>query len=211
VSSEQLEALKKEFGLSSEHKIVVMVARMAWTKGVKEFIEASQSVTQRIPEAKFFLVGPTETGSPENVPEAYLKEQETTGSFQWLGFRRDVKALYALADLAVLPSYYREGGYPRGITEAMSMGKPVVTTDSIHCCDTVEEGKNGYLVPVKDSKKLADAITSILIDKKKCKAFGEYSRRKAVKEFDENTIVSEVINKIFLNRDSDRGVPEVSN
>ena len=197
VSSEQLDALIKEFGLSSEHKIVVMVARMAWTKGIKEFIEASQSVTRRIPEARFFLVGPTETGSPENVPEAYLIEQEKKESFKWLGFRRDIKALYALADLAVLPSYYREGGYPRGITEAMSMGKPVITTDSVHCRDTVEEGKNGYLVPVKDSTMLADAIIKILVDDNKCKAFGEYSRKKAVKEFDEKTIVSEVIKKIF--------------
>lgn len=211
VSSEQLDSLKKEFGLSSEHKVVVMIARMAWAKGIKEFIEASQSVIRRIPETRFFLVGPVEAGSPENVPEAYLKEKESMGSFKWLGFRRDIKALYALADLAVLPSYYREGGYPRGITEAMSMGKPVITTDSIHCRATVEDGKNGYLVPIKDSSMLADAIVTILVDEKKCKAFGKYSRQKAVKEFDENAIVPDVIKKIFFNSTYCRCAPAQSN
>jgi len=59
--------------------------------------------------------------------------------------------------VVVLPSYYREG-VPRVILEAMSMGKPVVTTDMPGCRDAVEDGKNGLLVPPKNSQALAEAI-----------------------------------------------------
>ena len=197
VPTKQIDALKEELEISCRNRVVVMIARMAWAKGIKEFIEAAELVIRRVPDARFLLVGPVEEGSPESVPVAYLKEKESTGSFKWLGFRRDTKALYALADLAVLPSYYREGGYPRGITEAMSMGKPVITTDSIHCCATVEAGRNGYIVPIKNSIKLADAIVSILTDHSKCKAFGAYSRQKAVAEYDEKSIGSGVIRKFL--------------
>ena len=151
----------------------------------------------KYPMVKFILIGPRDDGSPDSVPESYLRENEKYDNFMWTGFRKDVQNFYAVSDLAVLPSYYREGGFPRGLTEAMAMGKPIITTDSVHCRATVEDGKNGYHVPIRDSKALANAIEKTINDDDKRDAFGRYSRLKAVNEFDERKIVSQVVKEML--------------
>jgi N,N'-diacetylbacillosaminyl-diphospho-undecaprenol alpha-1,3-N-acetylgalactosaminyltransferase len=197
LSPDRLSTLRNEFDLNHQSKVVIMVARMIWAKGVKEFVDASKLLRERHPLVKFILVGPKEEGNPDVVPESYLREGEKSGNFRWVGFRRDVKDLYALADVAVLPTYYKEGGFPRALTEPMAMGKPVITTDSVDCRAVLEEGKNGYLVPIRDPKALADAIEVLMNDDKKRKEFGRYSRLKAENEFDEKVIVQQVF-KEFL-------------
>jgi N,N'-diacetylbacillosaminyl-diphospho-undecaprenol alpha-1,3-N-acetylgalactosaminyltransferase len=189
--------LKKEFNLDSNDKIIVMVARMSWAKGVKEFVEAAQILRNKHNNVKFILIGPLDDGSTDSVPEAYLNKNQNYSNFIWTGFRKDVKAFYAISHLAVLPTYYREGGYPRGLTEAMAMGKPIIATDSVHCRGTIENGKNGYHVPIKSSEGLADAIEKIITDESKMKSFGIYSRQKALDEFDEKNIISQVISNIL--------------
>lgn len=193
----KLEKLREELGLNTHDKVVIMVGRMIWAKGVGEFINASKILRDKLPEVKFILVGPEEKTSPDAVPTFYLKESEGSDNFRWVGFRKDVKELYALSDLAVLPSYYREGGYPRALTEPMAMGKPVIAADSVDCRSPVEEGKNGYLVPIKDSQALANAIEILMSDDKKRKQFGRYSRLKAEREYDEKVIVRQMINEFM--------------
>jgi N,N'-diacetylbacillosaminyl-diphospho-undecaprenol alpha-1,3-N-acetylgalactosaminyltransferase len=197
VTKEQILNLRKELGLKEKDKVVVMVARMSWAKGVKEFVEAASILRDKYPMVKFILVGPMDDGSSDSVPESYLRENEKYDNFIWTGFRKNVQAFYAVSDLAALPSYYREGGFPRGLTEAMSMGKPIITTDSVHCRATVEDGKNGYHVPIKDSKALANAIEKIITDDDKREKFGRYSRVKALNEFDERKVVSQVVQEIL--------------
>lgn len=197
ISSKDNLKLKKEYNLSPNDKIVVMVARMSWAKGVKEFAEAAQLLRNEHNDVKFILVGPLDEGSTDSVPESYLIENQKNDNFIWTGFVKNVKAFYAISDLAVLPTYYREGGYPRGLTEAMAMGKPIITTDSEHCRGTVDNGKNGYRVPIKNSKGLAEAIKKIITDENKIIDFGKYSRQKAINEFDEEKIIAEVIKNIF--------------
>jgi N,N'-diacetylbacillosaminyl-diphospho-undecaprenol alpha-1,3-N-acetylgalactosaminyltransferase len=197
VSDEQVSALRQTLGLKTSDRVVIMVGRMSWAKGVKEFVDAAAILENRLPHVKFILVGPMDEGSPDSIPETYFIESEKNKNFKWIGFRNDVKELYALSDLAVLPTYYREGGFPRGLTEPMAMGKPVITTESVHCRGTVDEGKNGYLVPIKNAKALAAAIEKLMIDDDKRTRFGRYSREKAVREFDEKAIVPNVIEELL--------------
>lgn len=56
----------------------------------------------------------------------------------------------------MLPSY-REG-LPRVILEAMSMGKPIITTDTAGCREAIVHGENGLIVPIRDAKALAEAM-----------------------------------------------------
>lgn len=198
VSREQLVDVRKEFGLGADDRVVVMVARMIWPKGVREFAEAAEYLRDRYPEVQFFLVGPSEEGSRGAVPESYLRERERSANFRWLGFRRDVRTLYALADVAVLPSYYKEGGYPRTLLEPMAMGKPIITTDSADCKEVVEEGRNGYCVPVGDSRALGDAMARVLDDAELRMRLGEYSRFKAEREFDEKRVVVDALVQLGL-------------
>jgi glycosyltransferase involved in cell wall biosynthesis len=103
--------------------------------------------------------------------------------------------------VAVLPSYYKEGGYPRALLEPMAFGKPVVTTDIPDCRGPVEHGKNGYLVPVRDSMALAGAIELLIGDRMKNKKFGRYSRKKIENEFDDRKVVEKILAELNLIRE----------
>lgn len=197
VSEEKQRTLRSELGIADHEKVVIMLARMSWAKGVKEYVDAASILRTELPDLKFLLVGPEDVGSSDRVPRSYLSDAGRHDNFTWLGFRRDVKELYSISDVAAYPSYYREGGYPRGLTEPMAMSKPVITTDSIHCRGTVDDGKNGFVVPVRDSASLADAIRQIVCDDELAKRLGEHSRTKAVNEFDESSIIRQVVAQIM--------------
>jgi len=188
--------LRHELGYADSDKIVLMVARMSWAKGVEQFCQASDRLRSDYPHVKFLLVGQEDTGSSDSVPVSYINGYEKHENFAWLGYRIDIKELYSISYLAVFPSYYREGGWPRGLTEPMAMGKPVITTDSDHCSGAVDDGVNGLLVPIKNSVSLAEAIEKIVNDEKLASAFGLKSREKAVKELNEELIMNQLINAI---------------
>lgn len=198
ISKESLLRLRTSLGFKPSDKVVIMVGRMSWAKGVREFVDAASILKDGLPHVKFLLVGPTDDGSPDSIPASYLKDQPIkNGNFQWVGFRSDVKELYAISDLAVLPTYYREGGFPRGLTEPMAMGKPVIASESVHCRGTVDDGENGLLIPIKNAKALAAAINTLMTDDDLRHKFGQHSREKAVREFDEKAIVPKVIMEII--------------
>lgn len=198
VSHQRKKEARNLCGLGDHDKVVIMVARMIWQKGIREFAEAASLLRDTHPDIKFILVAPLEAGSPDAVPESYVREVEKNANFKWLGFQNDVKRLYAIADLAVLPTYYKEGGYPRALLEPMAMGKAIITTNSEDCRGAIEDGKNGFLVPIQNSVALAEAIGSIMSDVHLRKTFGEYSREKAVRDFDEHVIVFDALRRLGL-------------
>lgn len=188
--------LRRELGLSGGEKVVVMVARMIWAKGIKEYAEVAVGLSKHLPEVHFLLIAPLETGSEGEVPEDYIRKMEEHSNLRWFGFRKDVIRFYGIADIAVLPTYYKEGGYPRTLLEPMSMCKPVIATDSEDCRGAIDEGKNGYLVPIKDSGALANAIKCLLFDDEKMASFAKHSRHKAVTEFEERLIIKQALTEL---------------
>ena len=73
--------------------------------------------------------------------------------------------------------------------EAMAMGKPIITTDTAGCKESIDDQENGYLVPVKDHLALAEAMVKIYsLDHDKLEEMGKASRRKVLNEFDEKII-----------------------
>ncbi|WP_456480306.1 glycosyltransferase family 4 protein [Nautilia sp.] len=157
--------------------VVLMIARIIKDKGVEEYIKAADKLKDK---AEFWYVGETDKGNKNAFAPNW-------GSVKYLGFRRDIKELISACDIFVLPSY-REG-VPRTLLEAASMAKPIVTTDTVGCKEVVENNKNGFLVPVKNSDKLAEAI-EILIDNPELREkFGKNGRIKAINEFDIEVVV----------------------
>jgi glycosyltransferase involved in cell wall biosynthesis len=75
----------------------------------------------------------------------------------------------------------------------MSMGKPLVAALSKDCCGPVDEGRNGYLVPIKDSQALAGAMAAIINDDDLLRQMGSHSRQKAIMEFDERRIIPQAL------------------
>jgi glycosyltransferase involved in cell wall biosynthesis len=188
VPPERQAALRSELGLGPDDRVVLMVGRMLRHKGVLEFVEAARRVRAACPEAVFVLVGPSDPGNPARIPPEKLQAWESEGTVRYLGMRGDVRDLMAVADVVVLPSYYREG-IPRVLIEAAAMGRPLVATDVPGCREVVRNGVNGFLVPARDAVALAQAIESLLKNPKLRAEFGAASRRLAEERFSDQRVV----------------------
>lgn len=187
-----VERLRAELRLNTSVKIVALVSRVVWSKGIKEFVQVSREASGWSQPMIFLLVGPLEPGAQDAVPEDYLLKEAPPGFIWMKGFRPELREILFLADVVTLPSYYREG-IPRVLLEALAMGKPIVTTDNVGCRELVDEGKNGFLVPPRDALALASAIRALNESASLRARFGTYSRAKAEAEFDERVIVKRVI------------------
>jgi glycosyltransferase involved in cell wall biosynthesis len=89
----------------------------------------------------------------------------------------------------VLPSFYREG-VPMTLLEAASMGRILISTDNVGCRDAVDDGINGFLVPVKDHVALADAMRMVIeMSYEEKVAMGLAGRKKVENEFADELVV----------------------
>lgn len=163
----------------------VLVARLLREKGVYDFVEAARLVKSRWPDARFVLVGGVDA-NPGSVSEQELKVWEREGVVVWTGQIADVKSQLINASVFVLPSY-REG-LPRSTQEAMAIGRPVITTNSPGCRDTVIDGENGFLVPVRNPVALARAMEKFIEQPSLIESMGRASRRIAEDRFDVTVI-----------------------
>ncbi len=189
--------LRKELGFNGSTSFVTMVvARLIKSKGVKEFIEAAEIILHRLPDVKFLLVGPLEPNHPDAISDSYLSRNKPPNFYIHIGFREDIREILWLSDIVTLPSYFREG-LPRVLLEALSLGKPIITTDHTGCREVVDNEKNGYLVPVKNPSALADAITTLASNESLRQSFGQHSRLKAEAEFDEKLVVNKILTQLY--------------
>ncbi len=160
----------------------LLMARLLREKGIVEFVEAARLVCARHPDSEFMLLGgldPNPGGLSHDEVTAWVE----SGLIHWMGHVEDVRPWIAKSSVYVLPSYYREG-VPRSTQEAMAMGRPVITTDNVGCRETVEDGVNGYLVPVRNPGALAEAMLRFVRDPKSIGRMGLESRRMAEERFD---------------------------
>jgi len=193
IQLETSKRLRKELNLSKK-TIILMIARLIKHKGVLEYCRAAQIIKSYYEGTiEFLLVGDFDKGNPFCIEKNKLYYFIQNNIIKFLGRRDDIKELIALCDVFVLPSYYREG-IPRTLIEAASMGKPIITTNAVGCKEVVEHGRNGFLIPRKDSDSLAEALEILIKNKKLREKFGKYSRQKAIKKFDKNIIIEKTIN-----------------
>lgn len=193
IDSQKVELFRKSLDYTGDDFVVTLVGRMIWPKGIKEFAEASEILKDKHPHIKFLLIGAEENSSPDSVPTELLNQWSKRPNFKWIGYQEDILTIYGATDLAVLPSYYKEGGYPRALTEPMSIGLPVITSDSKDCREPVIEGYNGYRVAIRDSVELSKRIVEIYKDESLRIEFGQNSRDRVLLEFSEKVIVQEVV------------------
>jgi len=171
--------------------VFLLVARMLREKGVHDFVAAARLLKARHPQARFILVGGTDP-NPGSVAAAELESWAQEGVVEWVGQVEDVRPWMARASVFVLPSYYREG-VPRGNQEAMAMGRPIVTTDWVGCRETVEDGVNGFMVPVRDPAALARAMSRFVEDPDLIETMGLAGRRMAEERFDVHDINRRIV------------------
>jgi glycosyltransferase involved in cell wall biosynthesis len=167
---------------------VILTARMIEEKGVFLLTDAAERLRREYEnKAEFWLVG-----GIDDHPGAITKEQLDVvcdGKYiKWLGYRTDVKELLQSSHIVAFPSYYMEG-LPKSLIEATAIGRPIITTCSIGCKDTVDDGVNGFLIPTKDVDALTEKL-HILIDEAALRQrMGRAGREKAEKEFSLDVVI----------------------
>ncbi|PYV44671.1 MAG: hypothetical protein DMG06_05525 [Acidobacteria bacterium] len=189
VSDSQKNQLRAELAIRPDQIVVTMVSRVIRSKGVLEFMAASRVVSQFCRQVRFLLIGPEDPDSVDRLDLEQLNQLKQTVT--WPGPSRDVPAILGISDIFVLPSAYKEG-IPRVLLEAASMALPIVTTNSSGCNEVVEDGVNGFLVPVHDSHALSQAIIRLVVQPKLRRQFGLISRQRAVERFDLKLIAAQI-------------------
>lgn len=137
----------------------LLIGRLLKDKGVREYIAAARSIKQKYPHAVFNMVGFLDS-NPSSVTQAELDQWINDGTVKFWGKLSDVRPALNACHVFVLPSY-REGT-PRTVLEAMATGRAIITTDAPGCRQTVDDGYNGFLVPVQSAEKLAEAMARFI-------------------------------------------------
>ena len=174
----------------------LIMARLLKSKGIKQYIEAARILKKDYSEVEFNILGSPGSG-PDAVSLEYVKKSDRDNIINYPGRVEDVKPFIAKNSVYVLPSYYREGT-PRSILEAMSMGKPIITTDNPGCRETVVDGQNGFLIPVKDHKILAEKMRYFIENKNEIIKMGKESRKIAEEKYDVHKVNQKIIEEMSL-------------
>ena len=173
---------------TSDKVKVILTARMIVEKGVFLLTDAAEKLRKNYAnKAGFWLVG-----GIDDHPGAITKEQLDAvcdGEYiKWLGYRTDVKELLQQCHIVAFPSYYMEG-LPKSLIEATAIGRPIITTNSIGCKDTVDDGVTGFLIPTKDVDSLVEKLRMLIDNPGLRQRMGKAGRAKAEQEFSLDRVI----------------------
>ena len=172
-----------------------LLGRLLAEKGIREYVAAAKRFKSSGRVARFALAGWPDK-HPNAISARELSEWQTTGVIDFLGPLDDPRPAYTNCSIYVLPSY-REGT-PRTVLEAMSMGRPIITTDAPGCRETVNHGENGLLVPIHDVDSLARAMMQLADDPALRARMGEASRQIAISRYDVHRVNRQVFTALGL-------------
>lgn len=182
--------------------IFLLIARLLRDKGLVEFVAAARQVRAQHPGARFQLLGPPDC-NPTGIAPAQLQAWIDEDGIEYLGQTPDVAPYLAAASVFVLPTYYREG-LPRTILEAMATGRPIITTDSPGCRETVVQGWNGFLVPMRDAEALAAAMMEFVKNPELAAQLGRRSRMLAEGNYQVNAVNAVLLRSMGLANNPDQ-------
>ena len=171
--------------------VVVLASRMLRDKGVDEFVDAARSLRDAGVRARFVLVGETDPGNPTAITAPQLRQWADSGVVEWWGHQGNMKDVLAQAHIVCLPSL-REG-VPKVLIEAAACGRAIVTTDAPGCREIVRNGENGLLVPVRNTRALAEALRLLIENPPLRAGMGLKGRDIVVQEFSIERVVSETL------------------
>ena len=196
VRSESVEALKSEYGIHPNEKVILFVGRLTGIKGVHNLIESFPTVLKEHPKTKLIILGKGEDQTDlERLASRLAVTRNIKFRSEWVP--EDVRILhYAMADVCVFPSFNE----PFGIVslEAMSMKKPVVVGAS---------GVSGFreqVIPVgpdqcgvhvdgRNSADIAWGIKEVLKDPERAEQWGENGRQRVLQYFTWNKAAEDTL------------------
>ncbi len=178
--------LRAGFGVPEERVVVAVVSRLVRHKGYPELLAAMRDV-----DAELWVVGERLDSDHGEDMEPYFAASGLGPRLRRLGYRDDIPALLAAADIFTLPSHFE--GLPMSIIEAMLTGLPVVATDIRGPREQVVDGETGFLVPPATVDPLAAALERLVLDAGLRARMGAAGRARALAHFDESAVLARTL------------------
>jgi glycosyltransferase involved in cell wall biosynthesis len=184
--------VRAALGVPQDRVVVIAVSRLVRHKGYPELAAAMREV----PQAELWVVGERLLSDRGEDMVAVLREAGLGARLRLLGYRADVAALLAAADIFALPSHFE--GLPMSVIEAMLSGLPVVATAIRGPREQVVDGETGLLVPPGEVSPLAAALARLAGDARLRAAMGDAGRGRACVVYDEARVVSHTLDLLGL-------------
>ena len=184
--------IRNNLGVAPDRVVIIAVSRLVWHKGYPELALAMQSV----PEAELWVVGERLASDRGADMEALLHAAGLGSRLRMLGYRTDVPALLAAADIFTLPSRFE--GLPMSVIEAMLTGLPVVATNIRGPAEQVVDGETGLSVAQGNAVALSEALGRLARDPDLRARMGEAGRRRALEYYDEARVLSRTLDLLGL-------------
>ncbi|MEZ4963560.1 MAG: glycosyltransferase family 4 protein [Saprospiraceae bacterium] len=183
----------------------LFIGRLLYDKGLAELVKAIRALQEMGKDVECWVVGDFTYTNPSAVSKQQLHEWVRQRYIRYFGATDDVRQFIRNVDVVVLPAFGGEG-VPKVLLESMSMGKPILTTTTPGCKDTVVHGRNGLVVPPKDQGALKEAMLYYVeLPGYELAKMGEASRELAILKFDDKIITAqylEIIRSIIQKPDS---------
>jgi len=185
----------------------LFIGRLVADKGLREYVESARKLKSEYPAWQFDILGPLDS-NPQGIARGELDRWIAEGCIDYLGVTDDVRPHFRDCHAFVLPSYYFEG-IPRTLLEALSMGRPVITTDFRGCRETVKNpgpaddhgirrGANGLLIPPRDANALKTAMELLGRDAALQHQMARASRKYAGERFDVHKVNAQMLETMNL-------------
>ncbi|MDR3531223.1 MAG: glycosyltransferase family 4 protein [Rhodopila sp.] len=184
--------IRAELGVPRDRVVIIAVSRLVWHKGYPELAAAMRSV----PEAELWVVGERLDSDRGADMEALLRGAGLGYRLRMLGYRTDIPALLAAADIFTLPSRFE--GLPMSVIEAMLTGLPVVATNVRGPAEQVTEGITGLQVPAGDAAALGSALGKLVRDPDLRARMGQAGRQRALDCYDEAKVIARTLDLLGL-------------
>jgi len=168
----------------------LFIGRLIRDKGIMEYLEACRRIKEKYSDVECLLVGPYDS-NPSAINPAEIQPYINNGVIKYFGRQNDVRPYIKQCTTYVLPSYHE--GMPNTVLEAMAVGRPIITTDAPGCRETVIDGYNGFLVPVKDVDSLVEKMGILIEDVALRNSMAENSLKIAREKYDVN-----LVNKVIM-------------
>jgi glycosyltransferase involved in cell wall biosynthesis len=192
-------AARHEMAIGPADPVVTIVAALRPEKNHELFLKVAQQVSNQMTNAKFLVVG----DGPRREPlEQIARELNIADRVRFLGSRSDVPGLLSASDVFALTSHNEAN--PVSILEAMSVGRPVVTTNVGSIREVVVDGHNGFLVPPGNGEQLTTRIVGLLEDPIRCQEMGAAARQTVVAGWSVDNMVrnyEHLIAAVFARKD----------
>jgi glycosyltransferase involved in cell wall biosynthesis len=168
----------------------VFISRIMKEKGIDEYLEAARFIRSKYPNTRFHVCG-----SFEESYKGIIYQYHEDGTIIYHGSVDDVREVLKITHCTVHPSYHE--GMSNVLLESSACARPVITTNKNGCKEIVDEGINGFLVPVRDTESLIEAVERFIhLPHEQKVQMGLAGRKKVEREFDRQIVVDAYLSEI---------------